>query len=150
MGKVQDPTFGVRPSWNTGAGYNLPRFCASCSISHAEQPHQRIQCHAQVPNVLFYPMHGILVRADDLVDQKGWPLASRHALFPIAWQTVDAVCQGPVLHPAPNCTNRRPNRPVIRWMSVDPMLRKRLAPEDNLGPLADAFVEESKRVWLCD
>ena len=35
-------------------------------------------------------------------------------------------------------------------MSVDPMLRKRLAPEDNLGPLADAFVEESKRVWLCD
>ena len=35
-----------------------------------------------------------------------------------SWQTVDAVCQGPVLNPAQNCANLPPNRPVIRWMSA--------------------------------
>ncbi|MEI6533967.1 MAG: hypothetical protein WCN98_01405 [Verrucomicrobiaceae bacterium] len=39
-------------------------------------------------------------------------------LLKSTWQTVDAVCQGPVLHPAQDCANLGPNKPVIRWMSA--------------------------------
>ena len=76
---------------------------------------------------------GFLVSADNLVDQQGWALASGHALFPIAWQTVGAVCQGPFLHTAQNCANLQPNRPVIRWMSVHAALHMKE------GFLSEAF-----------
>ena len=56
----------------------------TASGSQPEQPHQRIQRHAEISQVLLRPIHRILIGANDPVDQERRPLASRHALFPIA------------------------------------------------------------------
>lgn len=42
------------------------------------------QRHPQIADVLLSPMQGILVSADDPIDQHGRPLARGHALFAIA------------------------------------------------------------------
>lgn len=50
----------------------------------SEQPHQRIQRHPQVSDVLLGPVPGIFVSADDAVDQKRRPLAPRNAVLAVA------------------------------------------------------------------
>ena len=35
------------------------------------------------------------------------------------WRIADAICQGPALQLLPVCANLSPNRPVIRWISVE-------------------------------
>jgi hypothetical protein len=41
--------------------------------THAEHPHQRIESHAQIANVVNLPVECFLVRADNAVHQKRRP-----------------------------------------------------------------------------
>ncbi len=76
--------------------------------------HGRALRYAGAPRAASYTTSGDT--AAQITAKSTFPASNEQKLR--SWQTVDAVCQGPVLHLALNCANLEPNKLVIRWMSA--------------------------------